>query len=308
MSTGPSPFGEVAPVLKSLAEAGDLLNVTDLEARRDGDARVVAARPEPDLDCVVLDDVLSAEECAYLVSQTEKMKYSFWDAREERKTEFRNADTIETHQPEIAALLWNRIKDKLPDPVEITDDDESPRWQRDLEGTWDPYGTNEHLLFARYRQGGHFAPHTDGYNIVSCDERSMYSIVLFLNDCQEGGGTRFYADEQRDQLVKDEAGRYTGRPDLVRFTAAPKAGRMVIFFHNIMHEGVPVGEEAEKYIIRSDVMYRRRDPICKTPRDNEAFRLYQEAQEVSVAGDCDAAMTLFRRAFKMSPTLADIYG
>jgi len=301
---GPSPFSEVASVLKTQAETGDLLDVAQL---RDSDREVVETRPEPSLDCVILDDVLSEEECAYLVEQTEKIGYTFWDARPDSKTEFRNADTIETHQPEIAALLWERIKDKIPEPVEITDDETSPRWQRDLEGTWEPYGTNENLLFARYRRGGHFAPHTDGYNIVSCDERSMYSIVLFLNNCEVGGGTRFYMDEQRDKLVKDDQGRYTGRPDLVRFTAEPRAGRMVVFFHNIMHEGVCVGDDAQKYIIRSDVMYRRRDPVCKTPKDHEAFNMYQEAQELAVAGDCDAAMQLFRRAFKMSPTLADIY-
>jgi len=267
-----------------------------------------AWRPDPELDCIVLDGVLSEDECAYLVQVTEEMGYTFWDSRPDRKTEFRNADTIEVKQPELAANLWKRVQEALSDSVEITDDQDHPRWQRDLEGVWDPIGTNNHVLFARYRSGGHFAPHTDGFSVVSCDERSMYSAVLYLNSCSEGGGTRFYADEAREQLVKDDQGRYTGREDLVRLTVEPIVGRLCVFFHNIVHEGVPVGPSAEKYIIRSDIMYRRRAPICKTDKDRQAFDLYQEAQEKSTDGQIEEAMAMFRRAFKLSPALADVYG
>lgn len=166
---------------------------------------------------------------------------------------------------------------------------------------------------------------SDGFDIVGFDHRSMYSIVLFLNDCSEGGGTRFYRDEQRDRLVLDEEGRFTGQKEYEVATVAPKAGRMVsgilwkdkeklriwfkvVFYHNILHQGVALGPNASKYIIRSDVMYERTPPICTKDSDVEAFRLYQEAQELSNDGSLDDAMKLFRKAFKLSPKLADIYG
>ena len=69
-----------------------------------------------------------------------------------------------------------------------------------------------------------------------------------------------------------------------------------------------VGDKAFKYIIRSDVMYKRVPPICTDSKDIEAFRLYQEAQELSNEGRLEEALKLFRRAFKMSSKLADIYG
>ena len=56
-----------------------------------------------------------------------------------------------------------------------------------FEGTWKAVGVNEHLLFARYTDGGHFSPHTDGYTIVDFNKRSLYTLLLYLNDCQEGG-------------------------------------------------------------------------------------------------------------------------
>ena len=55
-------------------------------------------------------------------------------------------------------------------------------------------------------------------------------------------------------------------------------------------------------------MFDRTPPVCDTDRDREAFKVYQEAQEASNDGDCVHAMQLFRRAFKMSPELADLYG
>ncbi len=229
-------------------------------------------------------------------------------ARAGTPRDFRNADTVEVHDAELAELLWERLRSAFEVSVHVPDEDDgTERWQRDLVGAWDPVGTNAHVLLARYKAGGHFAPHTDGYAVVDCDERSMFSIVLFLNSCEAGGGTRFYCDEQKGRLVRDAAGRFTGRPELVRATVEPLAGRMSVFFHQIMHEGVPVGAGCRKDIIRSDVMYRRRDPVCKTAQDREAFELYQRAQELSSDGATDDAMRLFRRAFKMSATLASVY-
>mmetsp|Transcript_10856 Transcript_10856/g.17235 ORF Transcript_10856/g.17235 Transcript_10856/m.17235 type:complete len:310 (+) Transcript_10856:2-931(+) len=306
---GPSPFGVVASVLKEGAETC-LVDAEHLVSLGMPEEDVVLTEPAPGLDCFVLDNVLSEEQCRYLVEMTEKMEYTFWDSREEKRVDFRNADTIEVFSEEVAVVLWDRIHKVMEDKIiRVKEGDyTNDRWQRDLEGEWKPYGTNRHLLFARYESDGHFSPHTDGYSVETCDERSMYSIVMYLNTCQDGGGTRFYKNEQKDRLVKDDLDRYTGQPDLELVTVEPIVGRIAIFFHNILHQGVPVGRGCKKYIIRSDVMYRRTDPICKTEKDKEAFDMYQQAQELSTAGEIDESMRLFRRAFKMSSALADVYG
>lgn len=56
-----------------------------------------------------------------------------------------------------------------------------------FEGTWTAVGVNGHLLFARYDHGGHFSPHTDGYTIVNFNKRSLYTLIIYLNDCDVGG-------------------------------------------------------------------------------------------------------------------------
>jgi hypothetical protein len=63
-----------------------------------------------------------------------------------------------------------------------------------------------------------------------------------------------------------------------------------------------------RFIIRSDVMYKRRDPICTGPKDVVAYQLYRQAVDTAGEGREAEALPLFQRAFKMSPALADVYG
>jgi len=63
-----------------------------------------------------------------------------------------------------------------------------------------------------------------------------------------------------------------------------------------------------RYIIRTDIVYERRPAQCTLPEDQEAFRLYMEAQEKAEKSLCQEAMELFRRAFKMSAGLRRVYG
>merc|ERR1712129_302432 len=131
-------------------------------------------------------------------------------------------------------------------------------------GVWKPYAMNPKLLLSRYLDGGHFSPHTDGTTVVDFNRRTFYSCVLFLNASPWGGHTRLYANSQIGrELRQDGEGRLTGEPELVLEAVPPAPGRMLVFYHRLMHEGVPA---AEKYIIRTDVLYRREPEMCTAPR------------------------------------------
>merc|ERR1711924_90672 len=175
------------------------------------------------------------------------------------------------------------------------------RFEVDIEGTWRPYAINPNMLLAEYQGGGHFSPHTDGTTVVDFNRRTFYSCVLFLNASPWGGHTRVYDDAQLQKpLVEDDEGRLTGDPGLVLDAVTPATGRMVVFYHRLMHEGMPA---AHKYIIRTDVLYERTPAICTAPEDVEAFEMYQEAQLLAEHGRCEAARGLFESAFRRSPAL-----
>lgn len=283
-----------------------------MEAHRDAVVLVPTTfMSKAKLDAFVFDNVLSSDECRFLIQQSEKSGYSFWNESQPNAKDFRDAFTVEVNHPQIASLLWERLKQPLlaamgQNTLQIPDDETYFRWQCDLVGEWVPVGTNHSVLFGKYNPGGHFAPHTDGYSIIDFNFRSMYSIVLYLNDVSGGGGgTRFYSDDQRGKLQYTT--RWEGQPEHVLGTVQPKAGRAAVFFHNHMHEGVPPLNGSSKYIIRSDVMFRRIPSVCTLPCDKQAFKLYQQANSLSGEGSAIKAMELLRQCFDLSPALADIY-
>lgn len=254
-------------------------------------------------DAFVLDGVLREEECQSLIRHADGL-WTFWENDPSRpRISFRNAHTIEVTHQQLAQRIWQRVSKFVRPEVQLSEDD--PRFEIDIQGTWNPYAVNPKLLLSRYLEGGHFSPHTDGTTVIDFNRRTFYSCVLFLNSSAWGGHTRLYADEQmRKELQKDDLGRLTGDPALILSEVEPKPGRMLVFYHRLMHEGVPA---AEKYIIRTDIMYRRTKEMCTAPEDVKAFEMYQKAQLLAEEGDCKGAAELFRRAFKESPALKEVY-
>ena len=81
-----------------------------------------------------------------------------------------------------------------------------------------------------------------------------------------------------------------------------------MFRQTAYHEGEPVVDGPRKYLIRTDVMYRRVPAVCAdTPRDLEAFRVYREAMHAE-AVDAEEACKLYQRVVKLSPSLAGRLG
>eukprot|EP00913_Durusdinium_trenchii_P026721 g25068.t1 len=180
----------------------------------------------PGCDAFVLDNVLTKEECEALIHQAQGL-WTFWENDPGRpRISFRNAFTVEVTHPTLAERLWQRVAPWVRPEVQLSEED--PRFEVDIEGSWQPYGVNPKLLLSRYLDGGHFSPHTDGTTVVDFNRRTFYSCVLFLNASAWGGHTRLYADEQMDrELQRDDAGRLTGDPKLIVAEVEPKVGRML---------------------------------------------------------------------------------
>lgn len=250
----------------------------------------------------IWDDVLSEEECRLLRTQSEKAGYSYWDPESRVRDNFRSAFTVETHHPVLADLVYRRIEHFLP---VINIDKESSKHEVDIEGLWYPCRVNSTWLFSRYRNGGHFAPHTDGCVTYDFNTRTMFTVLIYLNASPDGE-TRLFDDAQKSESFKADCnGKLRGNSEYIIASVRPEIGRVLCFYHTQMHEGNPADE---KYIIRTDIVYERKPALCTEPEDVEAFQLYVEAQELSEQGRCDEAMPKFRRAFKISRALAKVYG
>ena len=232
---------------------------------------------------------------------------------------FRSADTIEVDVPTFVDGLWTRLRryfteETVDDPLSpgciVFDEARDPaNYERDCQGTWHAAGFSPDALFARYLDGGHFAPHVDGTSIVDFNQRTMYTILVYLNDCAHGGETRVLQGEQCANLHVDPlTGKVTGNGLHVIYDMKPAKGAAIVFKYNALHEGASVAPGSEKYIFRGDILFERRPRVHDAESDRAAFRCYQEARVKEATGDAMEAMRLFRRVRKLSDAVADVYG
>lgn len=337
------------PKLKGLIEAigGAILEKegTDGEEPRGGP---VTIHEMDGTDVVVIDNFLSEEECNSIIRESRKVGFTLWAEQPEEVADddgyvsnplcstecnvesakmFRTAETIEGRFPNIAELLWRRLRPifgkkrekihyhkDMPDAHEI--------YERDLDGIWEPEGFSENLLVARYGPGGHFAPHVDGSTVVDLNTRSLYTALVYLNDVPStdgsvdltgwehgAGGTRVYTGEQSEVMIKDAVtGRVSGdgSSPTLKDTIIPRRGRLAVFYHNVLHEGVAVGAGGEKFIIRGDILFKRSPPFTDQ-RDIDAFAVFTAAREAESNGEGMKAVALFQKAKKMSRVITDLY-
>lgn len=145
--------------------------------------------------------------------------------------DYRNNDRVIVDDAERAQKLYQRLAGYL-----------APSFQH----RWQPVGLNERLRLYRYDIGQKFEWHRDGHFERDNGERSQFTFMVYLNDDFEGGATSFC----------DDTGLMPDGP----LRIVPVKGMALLFHHPIMHRGDPV-TKGRKYVLRTDVMYRRTGDI-----------------------------------------------
>ncbi len=268
---------------------------------------------------IIIDNFLTSQECCALRGEIDvNPALSFWsDEDPDRARKFRDADTIECNNQTIASMLFSRIKSYFlgKDHHRNVDADD----ERDLVGEWVPCNLNHDILFVKYKSGGAFSPHTDGRAIHDFNLRSFQSVIVYLNTVESGGGTKFYTLDALNHLQlmhdnyngddgNDGYSRWTAPASFVTFEVAPIEGRILIFDQSLVHEGVPPSAPHNKYIIRSDILYSRMNPLLVSEDDQMAYTLFRQAEVMAEEGAVEESIRVFKRAFKMSPALKELMG
>lgn len=170
------------------------------------------------------DEVLSDEACAALLA-THAHDQVAWlpatvNAAEGRvvNATIRNNDLALIDDPELADELLTRLRPCLPEQLMgMTLSRLKPR-----------------MRCYRYHPGQRFAPHGDQSYPGGPGERSLLTLIIYLNHDFEGGETAFLDLEQ---------------------VVEPRRGRALLFQHMVLHEGREV-RAGTKYVLRTDVFYR----------------------------------------------------
>jgi hypothetical protein len=141
---------------------------------------------------------------------------------------------------------------------------------------WNFSEINPNWRLVKCNLGSKLTKHFDGVYVKSVDFKSIYTIMVYLNDSD--GDIKF------DNLQ-----------------VQPKLGRVVIFNQKLLHEGLE-NTSGFKYFIRSELMYQREKSIEK-PADTRAMELYTQASVLIKDGRREEAEILEAQAFELSPLL-----
>lgn len=173
--------------------------------------------------------LLSPAACAELVRALEAR--GFAPTGGAYPPSYRDNDRLVLDDPALAAALFARVRDALPDTLTF----EGTRWTLD--------GLNPRFRACRYRDGQAFCVHRDGPWVADPARRTLLTLQLYLNGAEafRGGHTRFYADATAAHTTH---------------AARPAAGDAIAFDHAAWHDGEPV-HEGTKYVLRTDVLFRR---------------------------------------------------
>lgn len=169
-----------------------------------------------------VDDVLDAPACDELLT---RLGPGPWLAATVNRAEgravdrrVRNNELALVDDAALARALFDRLRPDLPERLmgmTLT-------------------GLKERMRCYRYRVGEYFGPHGDQSYPGGPGERSLLTLMIYLNDDFEGGQTAFL---ELDKVIE------------------PRRGRALLFQHMVLHEGRAV-TRGIKYVLRTDVFYR----------------------------------------------------
>lgn len=214
-------------------------------------------------DTLRIESLLAEEEAQYLLNFLEGVRWIPVSITG-MQGNYKEGDPIGSWRtssfvPDFADELWKRLKPLIKTRREFH---EYSPVDYDGHRKWQAYGVNPLFRFIRYTDGGLLVPHYDAPYIANDDERTLQSLVIYLDNDEriEGGQTRFLYDPQVHlPVVKRDLRdwKHLAAPADVRVAVAPRAKDALVFDHRILHDSAPVSGEGVKTIIRTDILWRK---------------------------------------------------
>lgn len=187
--------------------------------------RVIPLLKDTDKVCYVVKGLFSVEQCEKLKEKA--CNTGFVSAKDKYPSSYRTNDRLQIDDEKLSISIWEICKSYLPQKV----------------NGGDLVGINSRFRFCKYSNHQSFSIHQDGVYYPDNESESVFTFLLYLNDAEEwaGGETSFYSDQY-------------GAKQLASYK--PVVGDVAIFDHKLWHSGERV-LAGEKYILRSDVIYKR---------------------------------------------------
>lgn len=274
---------------KRLVEVSSAAADTSTAVREDIPSSLFGEEDGNKTRAFMVHNALSRAECSYVIDKTAPLMESTRALFAQRH---RVSDRAMVRSDDVADELYRRL---LP---HLVHEDFAGRIPLCFGhgGVWHPHRLNNCLKIVSYeRNAGHFAAHRDGPWIPREDEASMFTVLVYLNDNQQGGETG---------LIGSALTGHVGRRECDNGGASvfvlPLAGTMLLFNHDCWHIGLPSLHNA-KFILRTELIFRRSHGAyvdrCVYRRGEDyadTRRLYASSMALLDRGEKDGFFTMYQ--------------
>lgn len=258
-----------------------------------------------DKNIFTIDNLLTGDECNQIIENSNKYDFSTLDSYS--KT-VRDSTRLCIFDNKLSLALWNRIKDN--------NFGENSPFGFSAKGKWEPAGINNCLRLSKYiGPSNGFKYHFDSQYCYNFDTRSIFSLVIYLNDNFKDGQTILYQHPNPINvggLTVDEEIKLNGGIDAYeKLIIEPNIGKCLIFPHNTLHASNNI-VDGTKIIIRTDIIYERTIAVpCKINYDEymKCLQYFREAQnlEIDQCGDVNKIMEYYERSLSIRKSTTDKY-
>ena len=186
-----------------------------------------------------IDNFLNNKECDKILQRIKNKNFQKATIGHNKKTvenETRNNSRTYFEDSKFSQELWKKFKDIDIIPKTMTN------------GVFKLSGLYKHTLFYKYNQGEYFKEHYDEEK-KDGNLKSFYTVLIYLNEQFQGGETTFIYHKRN--LIKNKI-----KEELILTPIKPKKGQLLVFKHNILHEGSLL-KSGEKIVLRTDIMYEK---------------------------------------------------
>eukprot|EP01124_Arcella_intermedia_P026971 TRINITY_DN5191_c0_g2_i1.p1 TRINITY_DN5191_c0_g2~~TRINITY_DN5191_c0_g2_i1.p1 ORF type:complete len:708 (-),score=150.63 TRINITY_DN5191_c0_g2_i1:30-2153(-) len=236
-----------------------------------------------------LHDVLSPSEASKIVEVAEQLEFKSLES--EYPVWYRNNQRVLIRCPSLTKLVWERVKGHL----KFTDIQNRRPFGFNNEGYWVPVTINEVIKVSKYSLGSYFSKHIDGNFLLSEDLRSVFTVIIYLNDDFDGGETKLYLGGTPEQS------------NLVR----PATGKILIFNHDLPHESERL-TKGTKYIIRTEILFQRTDygycvnpaAFMSDPKYQQVLALFKESEKLEAEGDTESALSKYLEGLSIQSSIS----
>ncbi|KAL6079752.1 hypothetical protein QOT17_000866 [Balamuthia mandrillaris] len=252
--------------------------------------------PSPfDATCFIGKGALSEAECLGLIARIEQPLKIDTTASSDADNVLRVVERTSLQDEELASFLFDRVSPFCPSAWTVSSEDE--HLGPFSKGSWRIDSVDARIQLYRYHAPeGLFGRHRDKPTLHSLHKRSLFTVLVYLNNDYKEGQTVVYSEGE------DEEEKYCKVPN-------DGVGDCFVMLQRMLHEGSRV-EEGTKYALRCDVLYRREDEkgvedVGEGEEDEKerAKKWFRLASCLELSGKIEESVGYYRKAYKLDPDL-----